>query len=699
MKQHNGILHQQRDYIYIGVILTLFAVMTALMLAVTGASLPSDNNSDYYDINAGAANAPLPAMARINRLPELMTPDGESVFRVSTGEELSELAASDTFIHYYESHGVEPIVIMSDDIIISGEIVIRGGINLIASGNINWAEDAKISIYTNERRSISVACDENYTRFDIDAPFSALTWSGGDMPFSYEAAQRFNVASYNGAGTAGMAGGDTLGGVGAAKLDGIILYRDKKKTKVADDAYCELAGNTATLYIPHDFTDDDIVSAYIDAKISGDFSGVSIAGTSGAVDLSAPVLITVTDEVGDERTYRLSARRAEYGCPVVRIYTEDEAEITSKTEYVRAVMIIDGEEYPLGIKGRGNASWTQFPKHSYRLKLDDKAKLFGMSADRDWCISGNYGDPSLIRNCVAEAMAKTMSGLEYTPSYQPVDLFLNGEYIGVFLFSDKIEESSDKVNLGDTVINDDGKIEDMGFLIEFGWDYESENIWAKDYFDTLYCKRMYVKDPDIDSANNPEIKYIMNYIKAAERAITTGGNYEDYIDVNSWVDWFLVNELCNNTESVFHRSLYIHKKAGGKLAAGPIWDYDMAFGNFASDIKNYDGWVSVDSTYEYIGENWMDFLLSDPYFYSRVRARWAEMGELMREAALTALDAAADEIRISQIYNFKVWYKVPVSTIGMSTASRKHYGEWEPQIEYIRDFINIRYDWIDKKLG
>lgn len=677
---------ESRGYIFLLAIVFMFAsAVVVVSVLIPGKS--GRTKEGAVTANELAENAP--------ETDVLGSPDGDVIFRVRDGETLYLLAESGAFAEYYRLYEEEPIVVIDDGITLDRDVNISGGIYLIINGSVDWMYDhVKIRIDAEGEHTISVVGNEPISRFGINAPGSDLIFEGGDIPFISEVAETQNVASYNGSPTAGAADGDTLGGAGSAKIESVTLYTGKKKTDKWEGAYSEVNGNLVTLFVPHDVSDSDMTS--LSVAVDADGGSCELSGT---VDLSSPKLIDVSDASGRKRTYRLSVERIRLGIPILSLYTDDGTDITSKLEYKTGRMAIDGKEYTLSVRGRGNASWRMFPKHSYRIKLDSKAKLCGMTADRDWCLIGNYADPSLLRNKVASDMASIMSGLPFTPQYRSVDLFINGEYLGIFMLSEKIEDDEDRVPLGERVTDEDGNIVDMGFLIEFGWDYESENVYAKDYFDTSYCKRMYIKEPKITKKRNAEFKYINSYVKAAENAIIEGAGYEEYIDVDSWVDWFIVNELTNCTECAFYRSLYMYKPVGGKLTAGPIWDYDMAFGNNLSDIRGYDGWASVDFTYEYLYDNWMKFLIKDGNFMSRVRARWAEMKGPLMETASASIESGAAEIASSTIYNFKVWPRVLKQQIGLARATTLKMKTWEEQVDYIGKFLRDRYEWMDSKLS
>ncbi len=460
--------------------------------------------------------------------------------------------------------------------------------------------------------------------------------------------------------------------------------------KVAEDVTWAVRGAEITLDIPLLYAQSSLKKGEILFTLA---DGTTV---TREMDLTAPQVVSIPTSEG-ERDCRLTAERDGFGLPILEIETDNAAPVADKNTYIHGRLKIDGQEYPLQIKGRGNASWNHFPKKSYRIKLDKGEKLFGLPQNRDWVLTGNYPDKTLIRNCVAHTLSATLSGIEYTATHIPVHLFLNGEYLGVYTFGDKIENGNGRLDLGEPVYEGE-KLSDVGFLIEIGWDFDSENLYNRDYFDTDILRRLFVKDPEIQVALAPEMRIIKNYVLQTEKAIVTDNGWENYIDVESFVDWFILNELTFNTESSFYRSCYLWRPVGGKLKMGPVWDFDMAFGNHRGDLRGYNGWCTTESTYEYITENWMDYLMTYPAFTHRLVARWNEVKEDLLFTALMAVDEYAGRLEGSQQQNFNRWEIMTVG-VGMGAVNPYQYNTYEKQVQYLRDFITTRYAYMDARLN
>ncbi|MBO7503391.1 MAG: CotH kinase family protein [Clostridia bacterium] len=412
--------------------------------------------------------------------------------------------------------------------------------------------------------------------------------------------------------------------------------------------------------------------------------------------------VKITDTNGLTKDYVFTARPAAKNIPVVSVYSD--APVESRTEYVSGKIYVNSDNAEgyygkningaaLKIRGRGNASWSMTDKRSYRIKLDEKASVLGLRSNRDWVIVSTYFDKSLIRNVVAHSMAARMEYLYYTPTHVLVDFFLNGKYLGVYTVADKIEEAKNKVD-----IYNGSNPEEPGFMIEIGWDYSQPYVRDRDYFDTDVIIRLFVKEPDIPAANSPEILYIKDYIRKTEQAILAGEGYEKYLDVDSMVDWFIIAELTNNTEMGFYRSCYMYKPEGGKLIMGPVWDFDMAFGNHSGDIPGYDGWATAEATYWLVNDTWATYLIKDAKFMEKVKARWLEMRQTLLDTAYATIDTQYALVKESADANFDVW-DILTKQVGEGTVDYTVYNTYEKQVQYVREFITKRAAWIDRRLG
>lgn len=636
-------------------------------------------------------------------------PEITSSFNISNQDDF-ELVLNSTDFTQCILNNICPTLIITDDFSLTNDIIITEPINIsFTTKSFNTQKNNRIYIKTPKSSTIHINCDiEDIldTTLSIDGLSLEVNWENSCAPTIETAFKHINVSSYNSI-IASAYDKILPGGSSTSIISSVSYYKTAKKDTLYEGATIVIRDNIIKLQIPHEVNDSAISKSYLDFIVDNGTYEI-IGATTDYLSLTFgenDIFVKTTDNDGNCHYYKLYVERKNSGIPIVNITTD--APVTNKIDYISGTMIIDNIEYSLRIKGRGNSSWSSFPKKSYRLKLDKKSEILGMEDDKDWVLVSSYADKSLIRNCIATDMANVLSGLEYTPAHTLIDLFYNGEYMGIYTIAEKIEEGKKKVNINGDVDDNNNNVSDtsstepldIGFLIEYGWNFDEENVYGVDYFDTEHTIRLFVKEPEITVPYTKEMRYIMDYMNKVDAAITSGGNYEDYIDMDSWVDWFILVELSNNTEVSFYRSCYLYKKAGGKLYLGPIWDYDMAFGNFLGDVQTYDVWSSGEATYKYTCEyTFMKYLVKDPKFMSMVKARWNEIKNTLLQAGLDAADKYSALLSEAQVANFKRW-NIMKSQIGMGASNYWKYNTYELQILYIKEFLQKRYDWIDQELN
>lgn len=397
--------------------------------------------------------------------------------------------------------------------------------------------------------------------------------------------------------------------------------------------------------------------------------------------------------------------------PSVFLTTEDPDAI-SKDEYVPCTIQIDagmtGGEYsstePLAgeIRGRGHSTW-EWAKKPYKIKLEEKSSLIGMSEAKKWVLLANYADESLLRNTAAFEMARSMGTFRFVPHAIPVDVYMNGIYQGVYTLGEQLEVKSSRLAIDDSLAN-----VETGYLLEIGGADPKVDKEGWNYFDLPSgCGvNILIKSPDTEEDPNAEYNwtqehfdFIYDYMCKADNAITTLTDYERYINVESFIDWFLVHELTYNLDSCFRRSCYITKPKLGKLEMGPVWDFDLAFGNMYMDNPKYNDWATIgnmDSS-SYIGVTWFNYLMTDEKFRSKARERWDEIKDTMTQAAVDAIDSYKPKVKPSAEQNFEIWNTLGLAN-GFQPFTMKNYNTYLEQVMYLRQFITTRKNWIDENL-
>lgn len=400
------------------------------------------------------------------------------------------------------------------------------------------------------------------------------------------------------------------------------------------------------------------VFAYEGTKVTvGDIEQISGVTENDFSDFVNGVCYRIYTVSGTYSEYKVTI----YNLPIIYIDTPDKKAITSKDIWTEGCSIsireTDGTLTSLKsdnkVKGRGNSTWSA-PKKPYAIKLDKKAGLFGMPKSKRWDLLANYYDKTTLRNAVTMEIAKRCSGLAWTPSGQFVELFMNGKFLGQYYLIEHIKVEKDRVNIPEMTTTDiEGLNLTGGYLMEI----DARKDDATYGFSTgLLKSSLYYNfkspDPDDDGLPTPEqVDYIKNYITEMETVLKDEirlkrGDYNEWMDRNSFVDYWLVYELSGNSEPRSPYSVFVHKQRDteqgkGLLFAGPVWDFDRSY------PENYKAFRIKESVY-------YDRLFMDPTFVKVVKDRWAVL-----KANLTAsqngiidyFDNLRDSIESSSVRN------------------------------------------------
>jgi hypothetical protein len=272
----------------------------------------------------------------------------------------------------------------------------------------------------------------------------------------------------------------------------------------------------------------------------------------------------------------------------------------------------------LQIRGRGNSTWDIHPKKPYRLKLTDKQSLLGMPSSKDWVLLANYSDKTLLRNAAAFDLGTKM-GFPWSPRSAFVEVYLNDRYDGVYQLMENIKVTKDRVNIDELTAADVGADKITGgYLLEV--DFREDGRTMHSSIDNLPIVFQSPEEPVPEQED-----YIKGYINQFETVLHSSGfadpatGYAAYIDVDSFVRWYLVNEVFRNVDANMWSSCWMYKPRGGKLAMGPLWDFDLAAGNidYNEAFQTTGWWI------------WMHpgsrALFEDPAFAARARQVWNEI--------------------------------------------------------------------------
>ena len=408
-------------------------------------------------------------------------------------------------------------------------------------------------------------------------------------------------------------------------------------------------------------------------------------------NFTKPITYTLVAEDSSTADYQIRPHTFT-GIPVLYIETEAQAPIVSKDDYLNGQLTLlvneRGEESlreaAIEIRGRGNTTW-QMPKKPYKIKFAEATEVLGMPAHKTWVLLANYADKTLLRNQIAFQLSERF-GLVYTPRSQFVDLYLNGAYQGNYQLAEQIKIDENRLNIEELKADDAEDKISGGYLLEIDRRPDEDTS-----FRTTQGERFVIKSPE--EANPEQVAYIQQYVQTTEDALFADTfadpeqGYAQYIDIESFVDWYLLNELVKNTDARFQNSVYFHKLRGGKLIIGPVWDYDISMGNINYNMGELpEGWFVREAS-------WYQRLFEDPAFVQQVTARWQALKPEIA-SVLTDIDQGAAYLDQSQQLNFKRWDILGRSVWPNPVVTGSYAGE----IAYLKDWLTRRIAWMDSEL-
>lgn len=335
------------------------------------------------------------------------------------------------------------------------------------------------------------------------------------------------------------------------------------------------------------------------------------------------------------------------------------------------------KEYAGKIKGRGNNTWWRFPKKPYKIEFNEKVSFFGLPQNKDWALLANYADKSLIRTQVVMYMGQ-ISNLDWTPHSDFVEVFLNDKFQGCYELIENIKIGKNRVN-----------------VTEDGYILEVDNLYITDDDVSFKTQRLplNVKKPKIEK-DGERHKFISDYVQQVERILYSDTfldkeiGYKKYVDIESFVEWYIINEICRNQDSYMWTSCFMNVSPDGIIRMGPLWDYDNAFGNsYFGDARNPEGfWIKK--------AKWFERLFLDPEFVSLVKERFDYYYNKKEELQLL-INSKYQYLKKSVVENENVWnvlyqYAYPNYEI---------WGAYENEVYYVKWFLDTRMKWLKENIN
>lgn len=372
----------------------------------------------------------------------------------------------------------------------------------------------------------------------------------------------------------------------------------------------------------------------------------------------------------------------------------------------------------IGIEIRGNFS-ASLPQKPYAIEtrnaamLENDTIILGMPAEHDWSLLATYNDKVYVRNSLANKLFTQMG--HYAPRSQACELVLNGLYQGVYFLSEKIKRDNNRVDISKLDSTENSGLNMTGGYIIKNDYWDSSNSWLLNYSPIdhpSFPVHLVYEYPKPENITPQQKTYIQTFINTLETALygtsfdnpTTG--YRAYLSTTSFIDYFIVNELSRNNDG-FKKSCFMHKNRddnGGKLKAGPVWDFDWAWTNINEcsifSATDGSGWAykindcgpDVNST------GWYVRMLQDSTFRNELKCRWVNFRSniLSTSSLFSYIDSAAVYLDSAQQRHQGKW-----ATLGIDVGTPEVGAQpttFQGDINLFKSWITTRLAWLDANM-
>ncbi len=369
----------------------------------------------------------------------------------------------------------------------------------------------------------------------------------------------------------------------------------------------------------------------------------------------------------------------------------------------------------IGIEIRGNTS-ASYPQHPFGIETRDSTgannnvSILGMPAENDWVLLSNFNDRSLIRNTLAYKLFGDMGN--YSPRASLCEVLIDSSYKGIYVLGEKIKRDNNRIHIAKlTTADTTGDELTGGYILQQNY-WTANNSFQSNYspidhpgFDVHFL----FEYPNADTILAVQKSYIASYVDSLEDALystnfaDTATGYRKYLDVKSFIDYFLVNELSRSADG-FKKSVFYNKNkysTGGKLKAGPVWDFDWAWKNLESCaiFNNFDGsgWAHHinDCFTDTYSTGWYIRLMQDSTFNNELRCTYENYRQTIFDTTyiFAYIDSIKTLVQHAQARHFQKWpllgHSGPAPEIGAIATT------YNAELDTLKEWINLRLQWLD----
>ena len=377
--------------------------------------------------------------------------------------------------------------------------------------------------------------------------------------------------------------------------------------------------------------------------------------------------------------------------PSVYIETENRRSITSKEQYINCTLIyVDGESMlryeNTQIRGRGNSSWWNADKKSYRVKFANKERFLGegFANAKSWTFLANHGDKTMIRNALTYDLGRFM-GMKFCPAARFVDVYLNGDYRGTYQISDQVQVHKKRIEVS----------EENGWLLEV----VNENSKEAPLITTTRYGIMYtIKNPKDENLTLNKRIAVGQWLRNFEEAVASDHfmdpqrGYRALVDEEDLINWYVGAEITGNIDALY--SIYMYKDGDDdKMHFGPLWDLDLGYDNSSerSLLRQLEAYLGLrDRPFEKIVQR----LWKDPWFAQACNDRLQQLVDNgLQQYLLSHIDSLRSAIWQTQTENFRKWR---INQEVYSWAKRAYYNNYDSYINDLKGFVNIHIPYLQQ---
>ena len=377
--------------------------------------------------------------------------------------------------------------------------------------------------------------------------------------------------------------------------------------------------------------------------------------------------------------------------PSVYIETENRRSITSKEQYINCTLIyVDGESMlryeNTQIRGRGNSSWWNADKKSYRVKFANKERFLGegFANAKSWTFLANHGDKTMIRNALTYDLGRFM-GMKFCPAARFVDVYLNGDYRGTYQISDQVQVHKKRIEVS----------EENGWLLEV----VNENSKEAPLITTTRYGIMYtIKNPKDEQLTLGKRIAVGQWLRSFEEAVASDQfmdpqrGWRAFVDENDLINWYVGAEITGNIDALY--SIYMYKDGDDdKMHFGPLWDLDLGYDNSSerSLLRQMEAYLGLrDRPFEKIVQR----LWKDPWFAQACNDRLQQLVDNgLQQYLLSHIDSLRSAIWQTQTENFRKWR---INQEVYSWAKRAYYNNYDSYINDLKGFVNIHIPYLQQ---